>query len=141
MNQIEYPIHCAIVDHLASAWPQIEFTHAGKARDATHAHFLSEMGYKAGTGDLIWCCKGLFGDMEVKKPDGVQSTDQKTRERHIKENGGLYTIVQSVKEAHDYFLSLGFKPMHNFVKEPDTRTKDQKKKDAFNYFAPPTDSR
>lgn len=126
MRQIEYLIHCAIIEHLDSAWPQIEYTHAGKARDTTHAHFLSKMGYKAGTGDIIWCCMGKFGDMEVKKAGGTQSSDQKTRESELKRNGGLYTIVRSVKESHDYFASLGFKPRHNAIAEPSLATWEDK---------------
>lgn len=124
--QREYKLHTAIIEHLDSAWPQIEYTHAGKARDATHAHFLSKMGYKAGTGDIIWCCMGKFGDMEVKEPNGTQSSDQKTRETELTRNGGLYTIVRSVKESHGYFASLGFKPMHNAIQEPSFATWEDK---------------
>lgn len=136
MNQTEYKIHCAIVEHLESAWPQIEFTHAGKARDETHAHFLSRMGYKAGTADLIWFCAGKFGEGEVKQLGGVQSSAQKTRQAALERNGGYYIIWHSVRESHDYFLSLGFKPMHNAVQEPDLRTEDERKADAFNFYKP-----
>lgn len=135
-SQTEYRIHCAIVDHTESAFPQIEFTHAGKARDETHAHFLQKMGYKAGTADVLWCCQGKFGDLEVKAPDGTQSPEQITRERHITENGGHYVIVRSVREAHEYWKSLGFTPLHEAVKEPDLRTDEEKKRDAFNFYRP-----
>lgn len=135
-QQIEYRIHTAIVDHLEDCFPQIEFTHAGKARDETHAHFLSEMGYEAGTGDLLWCCSSKWGDMEIKAPDGVQSPDQITRQRHIEENGGYYTIVRSVREAHEYFVRLGIKPRHNAIVEPDLRSDEQKKKDVFDLYKP-----
>lgn len=136
MNQIEYIIHCAIIEHLDSAWPQIERTHAGKARDKAHAHFLSKMGYDAGTGDIIWFCQYMFGEMEVKRFGGVQSSEQKRREAKLIRNGGRYVIVKSVRESHEYWKSLGLTPMHNAIREPDLRTDEQKKGDAMKVYMP-----
>jgi hypothetical protein len=136
MIQSEYRIHVAIVNHTWDCFPQIEFTHAGKARDETHAHFLQRMGYMAGTGDLVWFCAGKFGELEIKRPGGTQSSDQKTREAKLLRNGGHYVIVKSVREAHDYWKSLGFTPRHERVIEPDLRTDEQKKRDALDLYRP-----
>lgn len=136
MNQREYRIHTAIIEHMDSAWPQIERTHAGKARDETHAFFLLKMGYDAGTGDILFFYNGVFGEMEVKQPNGTQSSDQKLREAKVLRNGGKYVIVHSVREAHEYWKSLGFKPMHNAVVEPDLRSDAEKKRDAVEFYRP-----
>ena len=133
-TQVEYRIHVAIVEHKNFTFPQIEITHAGKARDETHAHFLSEMGYMAGTGDILWFCLGKFGEMEVKSPTGEQQPDQKTREAKLRRNGGLYTIVRSVREAMDYWESLGFRRYSYAITEPDLRSDAEKKKAAFELY-------
>lgn len=137
MQQNEYRIHVAIIAHLISAFPDLQYTHAGKARDETHAHFLSKMGYQAGTGDILWFYSGKFGELEVKTDTGSQSAEQRTRQYWLEKHGGHYKVVRSVQGAHDYFKSLGFVPRHNAVREPNLATDDEKKKAAFNFYKPP----
>lgn len=125
-NQIEYKIHTAIVAHKRTAFPEIIITHAGHGKDKAHALFLSRMGYEAGTGDILWFGKSKFGEIEVKTKEGVQSASQKIRQGELERNGGHYAIVKSVQAAHDYWKSLGFKPMHEGVREANTMTWDEK---------------
>lgn len=134
-TQKEFRIHRAIIQHKNKSFPQILTTHAGKGRDDTHAHFLSEMGYEAGTTDILWWHK-LFGGMEVKTDIGKQESPQITFERHMIEAGGLYIIVRSVKEAMDYWESLGFRRYSYAVQEPDLRSDEEKKRDAMNLYRP-----
>lgn len=136
MIQSEYKIHVAIVEHLRSAFPDLVLTHAAHGRDETHAHFLSKMGYEAGTGDVIWYGCSSFGELEIKAFTR-QSGNQKTRQTKVQLAGGNYAIVRSVREAHDYFVELGFKPLHAAIREPDIRTDEEKKRDAFLLNMPP----
>lgn len=136
MNQTEYRIHVAIIEHLKTAFPNLQYTHAGKARDETHAHFLSKMGYQAGTGDILWFYDGKFGEMEVKSVTGTQSAEQRTRQYWLEKHGGHYTLVKSVQEAHDYFKALGFVPFSKAVKEPNLATDAEIKKLNHGFYMP-----
>jgi hypothetical protein len=147
MIQHEYKIHVAIAKHIESAFPQVIFTHAGKAKDETHAHFLSEMGYKAGTPDLLlfWSQTELkdcvltkvekFAGIEVKA-NTKQSSPQKTFEYLFVRAGGLYAVCHSVKEAHDTLVAWGCEAKHKGIKEPNLQTDAEKKLAMFNLYKP-----
>lgn len=54
-----------------------------------------------GIPDLICCYHGLFYGIEVKRPGAKnqQSEVQKVHEENIKKAGGIYLLVDNVKEV------------------------------------------
>lgn len=53
----------------------------------------------AGLPDLVISYRGLFIGMEVKMPEGRQSERQLYVGRQIKDSGGMYRVVRSVRDA------------------------------------------
>lgn len=62
---------------------------------------LKAMGVLAGVSDLIFIYKGKHLYLEVKKPTGTQSRDQKEFEGRIQSNGFSYYIVRSVEDVEN----------------------------------------
>lgn len=59
-------------------------------------------GMDPGISDLIVFGYGLTAWIEVKTATGRQSDDQRTFERVVTENGGIYRIVRSASEAVEW---------------------------------------
>jgi hypothetical protein len=53
----------------------------------------------AGLPDLVISYRGLFIGMEIKIAEGKQSERQRYIERQIKDSGGIYRVVRSVRSA------------------------------------------
>ena len=63
-------------------------------------------GSKKGWPDITLCYRGRFVGLEVKRPNGSQSIDQKNVEKEIKASGGHYFLVTSVEETIKVFEEL-----------------------------------
>lgn len=150
----EYKIHVAISDYLngrsrkgnqviegIQPFPGMLVTHAYQGRSKEEGFFLKALGVKPGIADLLCFYRGVtqpyeVSFLEVKKPGGVQSSPQRKIMGHCHALGIPYAIVKSVKDAHEHFKSRGLKPVHNAIREPDTRTDSQKKQDVFDMYRP-----
>lgn len=147
MQFLEYKIQCAIFDHHKTAFPHVKFVFIPNAStDAKTGYFNKAMGLCPGAHDihLFWDRfdraenKGQLhvGIFEVKSPDGRMSSAQN---RYASEMGyiGAHTgFGSSVRAYHQTLCSWGLKPLHNGIKEPDLRSPEQKKKDAFDLYKP-----
>lgn len=154
-DNIEFLIHCSIVAHLTGRKFKgkeiIQSTRAFNAfvchiyngRSKKEGFFLKRLGVVPGVADLLIlyrsnCSCGLprvgIGFLEVKKPGGVQSTPQRKFMGICHWLGVPYAIVKSVREAHDTLVAWGCPANHHSVQEPDLRTFEQKKKDAFEMY-------
>lgn len=58
-------------------------------------------GLAVGSGDLIGLSRGRFISLEVKRPGGRPSYDQKAWQRVVRRLGGVAEIVTSTDEALD----------------------------------------
>jgi hypothetical protein len=137
----EFKLQVAVVKHLRTAFPQLLFTHpAQKAKDKQEGYFNKMLGVRAGTPDLLlwWESVGLCrsGAIELKAKDGVASDRQEVFESMFVAMGGKHAYCTSVKGVHDTLLGWGLKPMHGVAFEPDLRTDQEKRTDAFNFYAP-----
>jgi hypothetical protein len=64
---------------------------------------------KAGTpgqADILGCHKGLYVELEVKRPGEVQSEKQREHEQKVKRAGGVYAVVENPTEAFDVVDAL-----------------------------------
>lgn len=59
-----------------------------------------------GGADLIGCYRGAFVALEVKTPDGVQSSDQRVFAGCVERNQGHYLMPRSVEEAVEMISEL-----------------------------------
>lgn len=150
----EFKIHVAIVDHIRGhirrgreisrgtmPFPGMFITHIYQGRSEEEGFFLKMLGVVSGVPDLlaIWPdrVRGYdFGFLEVKRPSGVESTPQRRFKGFCHHLGIKWAIVRSVEQAHKQFITWGLKPTHNAIKEPDTRTQQQKFKDAMEVYRP-----
>ena len=69
-------------------------------------HF-KKMGLLPGTSDIVIIHKGLAYCLEVKKPGGRQSADQKLFMRNVVNAGGKYEIVYSLYDAEKQIKEWG----------------------------------
>lgn len=145
-DKTEFKIHTAIVKHIKEDRAFTAFvTHIWQGRSAKDGFFLKMLGVVPGVADLliIWrskCDCGIskvgIGFLEVKKLTGTASTPQRKFMSICKWLGVPYAIVRSVTEAHEALKKWGCPENHQTIKEPDIRTFEQKKKDAYDYFKP-----
>lgn len=145
-NNEEFKIHCAIIDHIKEKRAFTAFVcHIYQGRNKEDGFFLKMLGVFAGVADIMvmWrstCSCGKphtgIGFLEVKRPKGIQTHPQKRFEGICRWLGARYAIVRSVKDAHEALLAWGCPVNHHAIKEPDTRSTEQKKIDAFRFFAP-----
>ena len=150
-QQTEFKIHRAIIDHLEGQtrkgnetfgchppFLNLLFTTIYQGRNAEDGFFLKMLGVKPGIADIIaWykTHKGLgCSFIEVKTKTGSQSSPQKKIQARCSMLGIAYVIVRSVQQVHDHLKSVGLKPQHNNVREPDLRSDAQKKQDAYNFY-------
>lgn len=154
-NNIEFKLQVAIIDHLrgqirkgnqitkSSSPPfhELFVTHIYQGRSADEGFFLKMLGVVPGVPDIlaIWPDKANgydIGFLEVKTTDGTLSPPQRWFKGLCLRLRIKWAIARSVSDAHKQFIAWGLVPVHNSVREPDTRSMEQKKKDAFNIYKP-----
>jgi hypothetical protein len=59
-----------------------------------------------GGGDLIGWYRGRWVEVEIKTETGRQSPEQKIREQLVRKSGGIYVVLRSVDDAHEWATSL-----------------------------------
>lgn len=146
MNHEEYKIHVAIVEHHISAFPYAKLMYVpNRVVDATEAFFNKKLGAQPGAHDLfIFWRKAIFkfipwigvAIFEVKSRTGKLSTAQNKFASGMSALGAHTGYGSSVKSYHEFLKSCGLKSEHDTIKEPDLRDWDEKKKDAYNFYAP-----
>ncbi len=150
-HQTEYRLHCSVVEHLRSAFPQVLFLHpanraSGDTEETrkTNAFFNQQMGVLKGAPDILCWWKGLHKDgqnklhsgaIELKTGSGL-GPYQKTFDHRFTLLGGQYAVCKSVQGVHDALKLWGLVPRHNAVREPDLRSDSEKKADGFAFYAP-----
>jgi hypothetical protein len=99
----EFSIHVAIADLLRRwALPGIEWSHfpAGELRSQATAGRLHRMGTRRGWADFqIFDSKGAVMFLEIKRPGGRLSEDQRRIADHMKQAGHKFEVVDSVESA------------------------------------------
>jgi hypothetical protein len=60
-----------------------------------------------GGADLIGLYLGRFLAVEIKTPTGRQSEEQKTFQRLVEKNNGIYVVLRSVDDAIAWASSMG----------------------------------
>ena len=61
---------------------------------------------KNGTPDILFCMRGKFGAVEVKKPGGRPTALQLVQIRKIREAGGLACVAYDLETVKDYVNHL-----------------------------------
>jgi len=105
-----------------------------QSRDATEAFFNKKMGVYAGAADLLLAWKGGQGFIELKTQTGKLSNNQNRFLSAFSALGWHTGVCRTVKEVHMMLCSWGLQPHHHSVMEPDLRSDDQKKSDAFDFY-------
>lgn len=147
MNQFEYRIQCAIFDHHQTAYPFVKFVYVPNAsKDASTGYFNKKMGLCPGAHDIhcYWNRTAIdakpayirVGIFEVKSPDGKLTTQQNRYASEMHQIGAYTGWGYSVAAYHKALKSWGLVPVHNAIKEPDLRTDEEKKRDAFDLYSP-----
>lgn len=138
MQHDEYKIHVAILEHIRTAFPQVRAFHVpNQSKDATEAFWNKQLGAEPGVSDLIIGWKGNTGVLEVKSHEGKLSPAQNKFLSWADSVGWHTGIARNVRKAHHILMAWGLEPKHNSIREPDLRTSDEKKRDAYNLYAPP----
>lgn len=147
MNFEEYKVQEAIFDHHKTAFPWVKFVYVPNAsKDAKTGYFNKQMGLHPGAYDihLFWNRDSIdsppsylrVGIFEAKSTIGDLTTSQNKYASSMHELGAYTGYGSKVATYHQALCRWGLKPLHHGIKEPDLRTKDQKKSDNFNFFAP-----
>lgn len=139
MEHTEYKIHIAIVKHHSTAFPHVKLLYIPNAvRNATDAFFNKMMGAAPGAHDLMlfWGKPIGVGVFEVKAPGGRISTAQNKFASAMAFLGAKTGHGSSVRSYHNTLKGWGLVPHHESIIEADIRTADQKKRDAFDFYAP-----
>lgn len=140
-QQLEFRIHCAIVDQFDSAFPSAMLWHTpNRGSGGADGHFKKLMGARKGASDLGLSWNngdGLeCGWYEVKAPGEHPKTDQNKWFSAFAHLGWQTGWGTSVTQAFNTFESWGIPRKHYAVKEPDLRSDMQKKSEAFDWFKP-----
>ena len=61
---------------------------------------------KPGDPDMVVCYKGHYIAIEAKAPNGVQSPEQKTRQKQIEKTHGIYILAYSVRDVERELNSI-----------------------------------
>ncbi len=139
----EYKIHVAIVKHHSTAFPHVKLLYVPNAvRNASDAFFNKMMGAVPGAHDLMlfWGKPMGVGIFEVKSKTGRLSTPQNKFASAMSFLGAHTGHGSSVRSYHNALKSWGLVPRHESIVEPDIRSAEQKKKDAFDLYAPRKDN-
>ena len=149
--QTEFKLHRAIMDHLKGRvrrgnevfgcnppFHHFFATTIYQGRNKEDGFFLKMIGVEAGISDIIAWYKTKDGlgctFMEVKIVGSIQSSAQKKIQGICHSLGIKYVVVRTVEQAHRHFVNIGLTPMHNSIREPDLRSDEQKKLQAFNFY-------
>lgn len=140
-QQIEFRIHCAIVEQFDSAFPDPMLWHTpNRPGDAADGFFKKKMGSRKGISDLglSWNLNDKLecGWYEVKAPSESPTTAQNKWFSAFSHLGWHTGWGSSVAQAFNTFESWGIPRKHRVVREPDLSTDMQKKAQAFNFFLP-----
>jgi hypothetical protein len=140
-QQIEFAIHCAIVDQLPAAFPSALFWHTpNRPGDAKDGYFKKMMGAKKGASDLAFSWnlgKLQCGWLELKAPGKKLESAQNKWLSSFAHIGWHTGTARSVGEAFNVIERWGIPRAHRGVKEPDTRTEQKRFADSFDFFMPP----
>lgn len=138
LNHEEYKIHIAIVEHHRTAFPFIKLVHVpNQSKDAQEGYFKKIMGAEAGALDLFlfWGPPLGMGIYDVKKRGEEKLATNQNKFASAMAHFGVKTSYgSSVRHYHNIVKSWGHIPLHECIKEPDLRTDEEKKRDAFDYF-------
>lgn len=139
-QQIEFRIHCAIVEQFNGAFSGAILWHTpNRGGGGADGHFKKMMGARKGASDLglSWNDGKLrCGWYEIKAPGKKPTPDQNKWLSIFRGLGWETDYGTSVKHAFDTFERWGVKRRHHSVVEPDTRSDMKKKADGFDWFAP-----
>jgi hypothetical protein len=107
----EFLIHVAIADLLRRwAVPGVEWTHfpAGELRSQATAGRLHRMGTRRGWADFqIFDSKGGVMFLEIKRPGGRLSEDQRRIADHMKRAGHKFAVIDSIEKAISVLVVWG----------------------------------
>lgn len=148
-DQREFRLQLAVIKHLDSCFKgRLEYLHIpNRGGDAKDGHFKKLMGAKAGAADLLfsWNHGALdkskpfaleCGYIELKAPGGTLSSQQNKFLSRYYFLGWKTAVCKSVREVHDSLVKWGVRAAFDSVMEPDLRSDDEKKRDAFELFRP-----
>jgi len=122
-GQSEHSIQCALMAAVAQCVPQapeLAWLFAipnGGSRDQREAGNLKAEGVKPGVADLLLPVpsRGYHGFfIEMKNLSGVQSDSQKAFEKFVTEQGYLYAVFRTLRDAFNgliWYLSLESSPV------------------------------
>ncbi len=139
-NQKEFKLQCAVVEHLASAFPGLEYTaFPGRPGSARDGFFKRKMGVKPGVPDLIFTWNDghlRAGLIELKADTGRVSNDQNRVMSAWSRLGWSTNVCRTVRQVHETLQSWGITPKHNGIQEPDYRSWDEQMQQAMDLYAP-----
>ena len=141
-QQKEFKLHLAVVEQLPIWYPQVKFLHIpNRPGDASDGYFKKLMGSAPGASDLLVGWKfgsklGGAGFIELKAPDGVVSSTQNKFLSGWATIGFHTGIARSCREVYALIERWGVKPASSAIREPDYRTVNEKRADAFDLYAP-----
>lgn len=138
MASKEYLLQVAVISHLKTAFPQVKAFHCpNQTRSATEAYFNKILGVEPGVSDLIigWPVRNV-GVLELKAEDGRISTAQNKFLSWADSIGWSTGVARSVREVHVTLKVWGLTPAHNYIKEPDYTTPEEKQKMIFDMYKP-----
>jgi len=150
-QQIEFRIHCAIVEQFQHSFPEAALWHTpNRGAGGADGHFKKLMGARKGASDLglSWNLGRRYVDgsitknfklecgwYEVKAPGEKPTPEQNKWLSKFYAMGWHTGWGTSVKHAFDTFEAWGIPRISWSVKEPDLRSDMQKKHDAFEFFS------
>ena len=148
MRQEEYKVQVATVDHHHSAFPWVKLVFVPNAsKDASTGFFNKKLGLMPGAFDLhlFWNRNTQYatpeaikvGIYEVKSSTGRLTTAQNRYASEMHQLGAYHGYGSSVGAYHQTLKRWGLVPLHNAIKEPDLRTWDEKRDDAFDFYKRP----
>ncbi len=154
-NQKEYAFQVAVIDYLYGRtrkgnktypgnppMPGLLFTHhyAGR-KGASDGYFLQQLGVRPGMGDILnWWKddKGILHSamLELKVDADMSGAQHKIKGACI-QLGIKYEMARTPAQVIAVYHKWGLNPLHAAIRQPDYRTMDEKKADAFDFQAPP----
>jgi len=78
----------------------------GGTRNIAEAQKLKATGLMAGASDLMLNHRGKWYCVEIKKPGGVQSPDQKKFQGRVEALGTTYKLIYSLEEFKEWVNTL-----------------------------------
>ena len=113
MKDEEFIIHAALVEHLRSfRRPGVVFFHPPSGEERTKRVHpktgkvfcpggtrLQRLGMRKGVPDLVILHSGRIMGLEVKRPGGTLSREQKEFRVEWERAGGIYAVIRSMEEG------------------------------------------